>query len=95
MGNYSYSFLAFQAKSRFADFWSYYRAMGKMGFSRNPLFHIYFWSLALFGKRFCEAVIRLLRSTFRATPRLGDIASGTALETAAAPASRDARSARG
>jgi abequosyltransferase len=94
MGNYSYSFLAFQANLRFADFWSYYRAMGEIGFSRNPFFHIYFWSLALFGKRFCEAVIRLLRFTFRATPRLGGIGSGTSLETAAAPASRAAPSTR-
>jgi glycosyltransferase involved in cell wall biosynthesis len=86
LGNYSYCFLVFQATSRFADFWRYYRILGKIGFNRNPLFHLYFWSLALLGKGRCEAVIKFLRSTLKATPRLGNIATGTSLEKATAPA---------
>ena len=87
MGNYSYSFLAFQATLSFADFWSYYRSLGQLGFDRNPLFHIYFWSLALLGKGRCEAVIKFLRSTLSATPRLGNIGSGISLEKTIAPPS--------
>ncbi len=86
LGNYSYSFLAFQATSRFVEFWKHYRALGKIGFDRNPLFHFYFWSLALLGKARCEATIKRLRSTLRATPRLGNIASGKSLEGVTAPA---------
>lgn len=87
LGNYSYCFLVFQATSRFADFWRYYRILGKIGFNRNPLFHLYFWSLALLGKGRCEAIVKFLRSTLKTTPRLGNIASGTSLEKAIAPAS--------
>ena len=81
LGNYSYYFLAFLATSRFSEFWRSYRILGELGFNRNPLFHFYFWSLALLGKARCETVVKFLRSTLRATPRLGGIASGTPLES--------------
>ena len=87
LGNYSYYFLAFQADAPFRDFWKYYQTMSALGFSRNPLFHLYFWGLALAGKRRCEDLIRFLRQTLKATPRLGRISSGTSLEKAAASAS--------
>ena len=79
LGNYSYYFLAFQANSGFKDFYGYYRALGSLGFDRTPLFHAYFWSLASFGKRNCEGVIKFLRTTLKATPRLGNLSSGTSL----------------
>ncbi len=82
LGNYSYYFLAFQADARFSDFWKYYQTMSALGFNRNPLFHLYFWSLAIVGKRRCENVIRYLRQTLKATPRLGGISSGRSLEKA-------------
>jgi glycosyltransferase involved in cell wall biosynthesis len=94
LGNYSYCFLVFQATSRFADFWRYYRILGRIGFDRSPLFHLYFWSLALLGKGRCEAAIKFLRSTLKSTPRLGNIASGTSLEEATAPALGMPRSSR-
>jgi abequosyltransferase len=87
LGNYSYYFLAFQADAPFGDFRKYYQTMSALGFSRNPLFHLYFWSLAILGKRRCENVIRYLRQTLKATPKLGGISSGTSLEKAAVPAS--------
>jgi glycosyltransferase involved in cell wall biosynthesis len=80
LGNYSYYFLAFQAEARFSQFWKYYRAMGAMGFNRNPLFHTYFWALAVLGKSRCERVVKFLRSTLKATPRLGHLSSGTTLD---------------
>ena len=82
LGNYSFYFLAYQAAAPFRSFWEYYRVLGKMGFNGNPLFHLYFWSLAILGKRRCEATIKFLRSSLKATPRLGGIASGTSLEKA-------------
>jgi glycosyltransferase involved in cell wall biosynthesis len=85
LGNYSYYFLAFQAEARFSQFWKYYRAMGAMGFNRNPLFHTYFWALAGLGKSRCERVVKFLRSTLKATPRLGRLSSGTTLEKTPSP----------
>ena len=79
LGNYSYYFLAFVATSRFRSFFRYYIALGKLGFNRNPLFHVYFWSLSLFGKRLCESLIKFLRKSMKATPRLGTLATGTAV----------------
>lgn len=76
VGNYSYYFLSFQADSSFSSFWRYYRDLGKLGFNRNPLFHAYFWTLAVFGKTGCESVVKLLRKVLKATPRLGKIAEG-------------------
>lgn len=87
LGNYSYYFLAFQADAHFGHFWKYYQTMSDLGFSGNPLFHLYFWSLAILGKRRCENVIRYLRQTLKSTPKLGGISSGTSLEKAAVPAS--------
>jgi abequosyltransferase len=82
LGNYSYYFLAFQANSTFPSFWKYYRTLGDQGFRRNPLFHLYFWSLAVFGKNNCESVIKFLRNKLKATPRLGEIRVGRPLEKA-------------
>jgi abequosyltransferase len=76
VGNYSYYFLSFQAEAPFSNFWQYYRELGKLGFNSNSFFHIYFWALAIAGKRVCESVIKLLRSTLKSTPRLGGIAVG-------------------
>jgi len=84
LGNYSYYFLAFQANSGFSTFWKYYRTLGGLGFRRNALFHLYFWSLALLGKENCEKAIKYLRLRLKATPRLGAIKSGTSLERAMA-----------
>jgi abequosyltransferase len=84
LGNYSYYFLAFQANSAFPLFWNYYRTLGRLGFRRNPLFHLYFWILALFGKENCERGIKFLRTRLKATPRLGDMTSGTSLRKAMA-----------
>jgi len=85
LGNYSYYFLAYQANSPFSFFWRYYRTLGGMGFSRNALFHLYFWSLALLGKANCEKLIKFLRSTLKATPRLRSLESGTPLGKACEP----------
>jgi abequosyltransferase len=80
LGNYSYYFLAYQANASFSHFWKYYRTLGAMGFHSNPIFHAYFWSLALFGKENCERFIKLLRSSLKATPRLGRLESGKSLQ---------------
>jgi abequosyltransferase len=79
LGNYSYYFLAFQANSALPEFWRYFQTLGRMGFNRNPLFHLYFWSLAVLGRENCENAIKFLRSKLKATPRLGTIKSGTSL----------------
>jgi abequosyltransferase len=79
LGNYSYYFLAYQASAPFPHFWKYYRTMGGMGFNSNLLFHAYFWGLAIFGKSNCERFIKFMRSSLKATPRLGNLASGKSL----------------
>jgi len=80
LGNYSYYFLAYQANRPFSEFWKYYRTLGAMGFRDNVLFHAYFWCLALFGKANCERFIKFLRSSLKATPRLGRLESGKSLQ---------------
>ncbi len=79
LGNYSYYFLAFQANSTFPKFWRYFQTLGRIGFNRNPLFHLYFWILAILGRRNCEQGIKFLRARLKSTPRLGSIKSGTPL----------------
>jgi abequosyltransferase len=85
LGNYSYYFLAYQANTSFPKFWTYYRTMGTMGFRNNLLFHAYFWSLAIFGKGNCERFIKFLRSSLKATPRLGRLESGKSLQEPVRP----------
>ena len=85
LGNYSYYFLAYQANASFPHFWRYYRTMGAMGFRSNPIFHAYFWSLVLFGKKNCERFIKFLRSALKATPRLGSLESGKSLQEPVRP----------
>jgi abequosyltransferase len=85
LGNYSYYFLAYQANKPFAEFWKYYRQLGAMGFRNNFLFHAYFWSLALFGKANCERLIKFMRSSLKATPRLGSLESGRPLQEPVQP----------
>ena len=87
LGNYSYFFLAFLADSRFPEFFRNYCILGKMGLKRNLMFHLYFWSLALFGKARCEFLIKKLRSNLNATPRLGKLAEGISLSSANSEAS--------
>jgi abequosyltransferase len=79
LGNYSYYFLAYQANASFGFFWKYYRTLGAMGFNSNPLFHLYFWSLAVLGKANCERLIKFLRARLKSTPQLGDLEAGSSL----------------
>lgn len=85
LGNYSYYFLAYQAAKPFAEFWKYYRTLGAMGFRSNVLFHAYFWCLAIIGKANCESFIKFLRSSLKATPRLGRLEPGKSLQEPVQP----------
>lgn len=79
LGNYSYYFLAYLARGPRREFWRHYRALGRVGFNHNLLFHGYFCALFVLGLHACEAGIKFLRMMLRATPRLGNLAAGKPL----------------
>jgi abequosyltransferase len=76
IANYSYPVLAIQRCRSLGCFVSYWRALGKMGFGRYALFHIYFIALLLLGTEKADAVIALIKRRLGYTPALGSIFTG-------------------
>lgn len=71
IGNYSYPILAIQAKRPLPVFVRYGFALGRLGFWRYPLFHLYFLLLLLIGVDRSENVIKLIKNRLGYTPRFG------------------------
>jgi glycosyltransferase involved in cell wall biosynthesis len=69
-GNYMYHTIKHQAHQPFPVFFRFYRDLAKMGFDRNPLFHAWFWSVALLGAKRVDAVAQWIRKKLGYTPNL-------------------------
>ena len=52
------------------QFYQFYRAFGQMGFSRFPLFHIYFLLGYLLGEERCDSLAGSIRRRMGHTPRI-------------------------
>lgn len=69
-GNYIYPSIRHQAHEPWPVFFRYYRDLGKLGFRRNPMFHFWFWSVALLGAKRMDRAIHFLRQRLGHTPNL-------------------------
>jgi len=76
LSNYSYPFLSIQAEKPLGVFFSYYRSLIRLGFGRQPLFHIYFFSILLLGAPRMESIIAWMKQRLGHTPALGSLYAG-------------------
>jgi abequosyltransferase len=69
LSKYSYPFLSIQRKHGILDFMKYARRLElECGFGKTIYFHIYKWSLIIFGESFCDNSIRVLKRIVGKTP---------------------------
>ncbi|MCF8196960.1 MAG: glycosyltransferase [Polynucleobacter sp.] len=69
LSKYSYPFLSIQRKRGIIDFLKYARRLeSECGLGKTIYFHIYKWSLIVFGENFCDNVIRALKRIVGKTP---------------------------
>ena len=73
-GNYMYPTFVHQAHQPWPVFYKFYRDLGQLGFSRYPLFHFWFWSVALLGPRRMDGILQFIRRTVGHTPNLSRFA---------------------
>jgi glycosyltransferase involved in cell wall biosynthesis len=73
-GNYMYPTIAHQAHQPWPVFFKFYRDIGRMGFDRYPLFHVWFWSVALVGPRNVDRALQAVRRHVGHTPNLSRFA---------------------
>lgn len=75
-GNYSYPFLAIQARRSKSVFIRYWWSLARLGFWRNPLFHAYFIALLLLGPTIVDRIIGALKRRLGRTPAIGRLYKG-------------------
>ena len=68
---YSYPLLSIQANRGKRVFFSYYKEISKLGFSKYLIFHLYFLSLFILGAARVDTIIRKIKVLFGYTPHLG------------------------
>jgi glycosyltransferase involved in cell wall biosynthesis len=82
-GNYMYPTIAHQAHEPWPVFFRFYRDLGRMGFDRNPLFHFWFWSIAVLGPKRIDGVLQAIRRRVGHTPNITRFARRARLKTTA------------
>lgn len=71
LSKYSYPFLSIQRKRGLMSFLRYSRRLqNECGLGVTYYFAIYKWSLAIFGERFCNMAIRIIKKFYKHTPNL-------------------------
>ncbi len=76
LSNYSYPFIAIQARQPWRVFLRYSWRLGRLGFGRHPLFFVYLLSLFVLRPRGSEWVIKMIKRRLGRTPVLGDLYQG-------------------
>lgn len=76
IGNYAYPILSIQAQRPRGVFFSYVRALGRLGFWRVPLFYAYALGLFVFGRNACDRVIAMIKRRLGRAPKIGRVYSG-------------------
>jgi abequosyltransferase len=76
LSNYSYPILSVQADKSAWIFFKYYLSLIRLGFGRQPLFHVYFYSILLLGTQRMENIIAWIKRKLGHTPVLGSIYTG-------------------
>jgi glycosyltransferase involved in cell wall biosynthesis len=68
--NYTFPQFAMHSKAPFREYYAFYRRLGRLGLSRYLGFHVWFWTVALFGAANVERVLDLVRRRLGHTPNL-------------------------
>jgi abequosyltransferase len=69
--NYFYVYIKDQLTLSFRDFFSLYRAYGRMGFSRYPMFHLYCLVAYLLGEKNFDRATKVIRKHLGHSPQFG------------------------
>ncbi|MEO8033449.1 MAG: glycosyltransferase family 2 protein [Acidobacteriota bacterium] len=76
LSNYSFPFIAIQAHQPWPVFARYAWQLGRLGFARHPLFHVYLLSVVTLGPPRVESLIRMIKKRLGRTPALGGVYGG-------------------
>lgn len=71
--NYFYPYIKDQLDLPLREYYALYRAYGRMGFAKYPLFHLYFVLGYLLGEQRFDALTALIRGRLGRSPRLGKV----------------------
>ena len=71
--NYFFPYIKDQLYLPLRDYLALYRTYGRMGFSKHPLFHVYFLLGYLLGDKRFDALITTIRKRLGRSPRLGNV----------------------
>lgn len=72
--NYIYHTLAHQAHEPWPVFHQFYKDLGRLGFSKYPQYHAWFWAITLLGVPNVNRVIQAIRRVLGHTPNLTSFA---------------------
>lgn len=67
--NHFYPYIKDQLTLPLSEYYKLYRAYGKMGFARYPLFHLYFFLCYMLGEKRCDNCIAAIRRRMRRSPQ--------------------------
>ncbi|MDP3015301.1 MAG: glycosyltransferase family 2 protein [bacterium] len=70
LSKYSYPSLSIHREEGLAVFLEYARGLNKLGFNITPYYYMYVLFLIIFGKKFCDLGIRIIKNILGRTPRL-------------------------
>jgi abequosyltransferase len=70
--NYFYPYIRDQLNLPLGEYFALYRAYGRMGFARYPLFHLYFALGYVLGEKRFDALTALVRRQLGRSPRFGN-----------------------
>lgn len=70
MSKYSYPVLSIQREKGVKEFKRYHKMLNEIGLNRSLYYKIYYISLLVFGKGFCDNVIRTIKKVLGRRPRL-------------------------
>ena len=71
--NYFFPYIRDQLTLPIRDYYGLYRAYGRMGFARYPLYHLYFVLGYLLGEKRFDALTALVRGRLGRSPRFGKL----------------------
>lgn len=71
--NYFYPYIRDQLTLPLRDYYTLYRAYGRMGFARYPLYHLYFLLGYLLGETRFDALTALIRARLGRSPQFGKL----------------------
>ncbi|PYX62788.1 MAG: glycosyltransferase family 2 protein, partial [Acidobacteria bacterium] len=71
--NYFYPYIKDQLSLPLRDYYELYRAYGRLGFARYPLYHVYFFVGYILGEKRFDFLTGIVRRQLGRTPRLGHL----------------------